>query len=347
MRGMWVIFLVFICGNVNAATLLSVGARLCEAGKYWVNGACRNLTDAAALSKCPSGSHLIWADSNTFVFKDISSSSCSTSYNTYLYNKDKFSVFGGTGSLLSVGARLCEAGKYWVNGACRYPTDKVSVSECPSGSHLIWADSDTFAFKNLRTSECYATHSGYSYNKDSFYAFGGHGLLQTFGTSLRSLEKMRTTKCTGASDSYYRVLADTNETIVYPKDSECPGETSEFVVMNNCQNIDTESVEADVELSVLHPGNNLCAVLCESGYGLDVFGKCSPYCLVNKEYKKMHIVNDGRHIRIPLWKEALTTPALHVKLPSNNICHISLDSGAGTVNTLKVRYNNKTYHSIN
>lgn len=333
--------------DAHAAVLRSVGARLCEYGKFWISGACRYPTDTAAVSKCPSGLHLIWVDSDTFVFKDIKTQSCSVAHDTYVYDKNNFSVFGGTGSLLSVGARLCDVGKYWVNGACRYPTDKVAVSECPSGSHLIWADSDTFTFKRLATSECYLTHSPYEQDKDIFSVFGGHGLLQTFGTSLKSLDKMRTTKCSGAESGYYRVLADNNTSLIYPDGSDCPTDTSDYIVMNNCQNIDTESTDSDDKMSILHSDNGMCAMICQSGYGIDINGECSQYCYTDDVQRKLHIVHSDKHMRIPMWADALTSPAIHIKFSNNDVCHIGLASGQTSSNALKVRYDQKIYHSTN
>ena len=346
MRGMWAfLFGLFVCNAAGAATLLSIGARLCEYGKYYINGACRKMTDSAALSRCSTDSHIVTVDSDTFVFKDVSTSACGVAYDYYTYDKAVFSAFGGTGTLLSIGARLCESGKYWVNGACRYPTDKMAVSACTSGSHLIWADSDTFTFKNLSTDACYATHSPYQHNQDIFMVFGGHGLLQTFGVSMRSLDKMRTTKCSGAPDAYYRFLADDNTSLIYPDGSSCPTDTSEYIVMNNCQNIDTQSTDTENKISILHPDNNMCAMICDAGSGIDINGDCTAYCYTDDVQRKIHVLHDDTHTRIPLWAKKLTTPALHIRFSDNTVCHGNLVPGHTSESSLKVRYEQQTYHT--
>ena len=347
MRRVYTLFCCMFVFNANAATLLSVGARLCEYGKYYIKGACRYPTDTAALSRCPSGLHIITADSDTFVFKDVSTSVCDVRYDYYAYDKSIYSAFGGTGSLLSVGTRLCEYGKYYVKGACRYPTDATALSECDTGSHLIWVDNDTFTFKKLATGECYMTHSPYQHNKDIFMAFGGHGLLQTLGIPMRTLSNMRSRECTGAPDGYYRFLSADNESLIYADGDDCPTDTSGFIVMNNCQNIDTKSTDSESKISILYPDNNMCAVLCDAGSGIDVNGECTPFCYTDKIQRKIHVLYEGLTKRIPLWSKKVTTPALNVLLSDNTECYMSLIPGHSSESTLKVQYQNTRYHSEN
>ena len=147
--------------------------------------------------------------------------------------------------------------------------------------------------------------------------------------------------CLGTMDGYYTMNMSQYSKLV---DSKCADGSSEYEILNDCQNIDMSIADASDTRSPLHPDNMMCAVLCNSGSVYSSTGACLEYCHVNGQQKRFHIMRDGTHIEFPLWADALTTPAVHIQFEDKTVCHLNLTTDVKK-DALGIKYQDTVYYS--
>ena len=174
---------------------------------------------------------------------------------------------------------------------------------------------------------------------DEHYPFeiGFSNVSYTLNNYANKLEQ----DCLGTMDGYYTMNMSQYSKLV---DSKCADGSSEYEILNDCQNIDMSIADASDTRSPLHPDNMMCAVLCNSGSVYSSTGACLEYCHVNGQQKRFHIMRDGTHIEFPLWADALTTPAVHIQFEDKTVCHLNLTTDVKK-DALGIKYQDTVYYS--
>ena len=147
--------------------------------------------------------------------------------------------------------------------------------------------------------------------------------------------------CLGTMDGYYTISMSQYSK---PVDSQCADGSITHEILNDCQHIDMSITDASDIRSPLHPDNFMCGVLCDTGMVYTGTGACSQYCTFNGKVQRLHILRDGEQIDFPLYTDALTTPAVHIRFSDENTCHLNLSTESAT-DVLNINYKGKRYYS--
>ena len=161
------------------------------------------------------------------------------------------------------------------------------------------------------------------------------------GSSVNTYMTMRDNDCLGTMNGYYAI--DMNK-FAKIDDYKCSGTMTPYKILNDCQNIDMSVMDASDVRSPLHPDNYMCAVLCDAGFVYTGSGACSQYCNVDGTIRRFHAQYGDTHIEIPLYSDALTTPAIHIRFSDKQVCHMNLTTEKQT-DALNVLYQNTLYYS--
>lgn len=275
-------------------------------------------------------------------------------------------------SFSAIGAPVCGYGQYRQNKTC-YTYDDTNDSICQgrsiSGTACLNQFINTAAeIDNIYPFDAGFSAIGYATNFESTVggACGGSGVTGTsclnqfvntaseidgyypfsagfsaIGGPFGTYAAMRDNDCLGTMDGFYSI--DMNK-FARLTNYQCPTSMSKYDILNDCQNIDMTITDASDTRSPLHPDNYICGVLCDTGLVYTGTGACSSYCVFNDNIQQIHIAHDDTHIQIPLYNDALTTPAIHIQLDSDTVCHMNLSTETAS-DVLKVNYKNKIYYS--
>ena len=271
----------------------------------------------------------------------------------------------------AIGAPICGYGKYRQNAKC-YTYDDVNDSICQGRSVSGAACLNVFVNTSSDIDGLYPFDAGFSvfgyatnFESSVNEACGGNGVIGTscldqfmdtaaqidgwypftagfsaMGASVSAYSNMRNNDCLGTMDGYYSV-----EMTKFAKltNYQCSGTMSKYEILNDCQNIDMTISDASDTRSPLHPDNYMCGVLCDAGLVYTATGTCSSYCVLNDDTQQLHIMYDDKHVEIPLYTDALTTPAIHLQMSDDMVCHVNLSTKI-TPDTIRVKYKDKIYY---
>ena len=275
-------------------------------------------------------------------------------------------------SFSALGAPICGYGQYRQNAKC-YSYDDVNDNICqgrniPGTSCLNQFVNTASEIDGFYPFDAGFSAIGYATNFESSVggSCGGNGAVGTsclnqfvndsstidglypfsagfsaMGAVVNTYATMRDTDCLGTMDGYYSL--DMNK---YAKLSnyKCSGTMTPYEILNDCQHIDMSISDAANIRSPLHPDNYMCGVLCDTGMVYTGTGTCSQYCNIDGTQQQLHILRDGKYIEFPLYTDALTTPAVHIKFSDETICHMNLSVVPAT-DVIAVGYKGKTYYS--
>ena len=282
------------------------------------------------------------------------------------------SVASAAETFSAMGAPVCGYGQYRQNATC-YTYDDANDSICQGRSVSGTACLNQFVNTSAEIKPYYPFDAGfsaigYATNFESTVggACGGNGVTGTsclnqfvntsaeidglypfsagfsaIGGPFGTYASMRDNDCLGTMDGYYAI--DMNK---YAKLSnyKCSGTMTPYEILNDCQNIDMSIADASDTRSPLHPDNYMCGVLCDTGLVYTGTGACSQHCITDGTVRYLHVLRDGTHIKMPLYTDALTTPALHIQLGADTVCHVNLSTESAP-NVINVNYKGKRYYS--
>lgn len=279
----------------------------------------------------------------------------------------------------SFGAPLCGYGQYRYNSQCYDIAvdnpDAQCMGQTISGTSCLNAVEIVVARENPEIYPFEAGFSAVGYATDTestvASACGGNGVTGTtclnivtqvaanelpalypfdagfsaVGYAITNYATAQTNDCLGTMTDYYAF-----ETSAFSKmtNASCASTATRYDIPNDCQYIDTTSTDASDIRSGANPDNWMCGVLCDTGYVYTGTGACSQYCNTDGQNRRLHIMRDGEHFSYPLYTDALTTPAIHLSIPSadglqSTTCHVNLLPDRAP-NSVVVKYQNKEYH---
>ena len=227
-------------------------------------------------------------------------------------------------SFSAVGAPVCGYGMYRQNGTC-YDYDDENDTICQG--------------RNISGTSCLNQFVNTSSEIDGLYPFDAG--FSAIGAPMTTYTTMRDNDCLGTMDGYYAVSMNKFAKL---SNYKCTGTMTPYEILNDCQNIDMSITDATDTRSPLHPDNFMCGVLCDAGFIYTATGACSQYCTFNGKVQRLHILRDGEQIDFPLYTDALTTPAVHIRFSDENTCHLNLSTESAT-DVLNINYKGKRYYS--
>ena len=275
-------------------------------------------------------------------------------------------------SFSAVGAPVCGYGMYRQNGTC-YDYDDENDTICQgrniSGTSCLNQFVNTSSeIDGLYPFDAGFSAIGYATNFESSVggACGGNGVVgksclnqfvndsstipglypfvagfSEIGAPMTTYTTMRDNDCLGTMDGYYAVSMNKFAKL---SNYKCTGTMTPYEILNDCQHIDMSITDATDTRSPLHPDNFMCGVLCDTGMVYTGTGACSQYCTFNGKVQRLHILRDGEQIDFPLYTDALTTPAVHIRFSDENTCHLNLSTESAT-DVLNINYKGKRYYS--
>ncbi len=342
MRRMWVIFCCVISCGASAATFSSVRVPLCGYGYYRYGSECRAVDVQA--DKCTPingvSTYRVFMDSTSFMFQEHSELICLGTHILYEYDDELLGTMFSGGTLRTFGPPMCGYGYYRLNNKCYKKTDAVASELCPENFHKT--GTDTASYMSLFASEniCLGTYGVYEYS-DLLYPLY-NGILVSVGAPLHTASDMRGTPCSVNSGHYYKIATATEDAFTHPDIGACPTASGKFVVNTDCKDINTN------DSNVLGK-NPVCGVLCSSGVYTNS-GVCSDgYCEQNNKKKRLFFKKENGTYSIPLYSTPTTTPSINIRLTGDDgvgrTCYMNLIPTVRD-NTIRIQYNDKTYHGI-
>ena len=344
MRGMWVIFCIMFVSVALAEddfTFSEIGHALCGYNQFMYNSVCYDYDDPSAATAC----------------KATYGSAC---LNSFIYTSDEldghypFAVAYGNighavGNVYTAGGTCDGIAAY--GSACLnsfiYTSDELdghypfavaygNIGHAVGNVYTAGGTCDGIAAYG---SACLNSFIYTSDELDEHYPF--EIVFSNVSYTLNNYANKLEQDCLGTMDGYYTMNMSQYSKLV---DSQCADGSSEYEILNDCQNIDMSIADASDTRSPLHPDNMMCAVLCNSGSVYSSTGACLEYCHVNGQQKRFHILRDGTHIEFPLWADALTTPAVHIQFEDKTVCHLNLTTDVKK-DALGIKYQDTVYYS--
>lgn len=342
MRGMWVIFCwLFMCG-ASAATFSAVRVPLCGYGYYRYGDECVPVDVQA--EKCPSingvSTYRIALDSTTFMYQEHSELICLGTHVLYEYDDELLTAMASGGTLRTFGPPMCGYGYYRLNNTCYKNTDTDAVGLCPDNFHKTVTHDASYMSLFASENICLGTYGIYEYSELLYPIY--NGILVSVGAPLNTASDMRGTPCSVNSGHYYKIATATDDAFTHPDVGVCTSTSAKFVVNTDCKDINTN------DSNVLGK-NPVCGVLCSSGVYTNS-GVCSDgYCEQNNKKKRLFFKKENVTYSIPLYASSTTTPSVNVKLVGSGgveqTCYMNLIPTVRD-NTIRIQYNDKTYHGI-
>lgn len=137
------------------------------------------------------------------------------------------------------------------------------------------------------------------------------GGFTDIGAPSDTFTKMREKDCLGTMDGFYETGIDWYSSM---KNAACPSGTTNYVIPNDCQYIDTSSTDTTDVHSGAFPENWLCGVLCDTGLHYSGTGACSAFCETDDKVRRFYVRGGKYDFSVPLYVDKLTTPAVNLSI---------------------------------